>query len=212
MKTKFLVPALTLAFSVFAANAYSQANTASPYQKGNNQIIRLAGIVKNAGPDSFILDYGVGDVLVEMDDYDWYREGHQVLNGDSVIVRGRVDRDPGEKTKIEAGSVFVRSQNTIYYANAADEEGNEAWVPDDYIPQDESFATFTGTVTAIQGKTFILDTTGIRTLKVNTATMPYNPTIKVGDRLIVSGKFDWNLFSKDEVAARSITHLVPNRR
>ncbi|MDF1814079.1 MAG: hypothetical protein P1V20_17880, partial [Verrucomicrobiales bacterium] len=194
MNKKSIIFLLTISIAGFTCAQQSGPN---PLAKSNNAVITLSGTVANAGPDSFELDYGVGRVLVEIDDYDWYREGYQILNGDFVTVNGRIDRDAGEVTKIEAGSVYVKSRDTLYYASSADEEGREIWYPESTFPQDESVASFAGTVTKVSPTHFILDTDGIRTIKVHTRAMSRKPIVNPGDRLIVSGKFDWNLFSKD---------------
>jgi hypothetical protein len=43
--------------------------------------------VTNPRADAFTLDYGRGQILVEMDDWDWYQEGYNLVAGDHVIVK-----------------------------------------------------------------------------------------------------------------------------
>ena len=69
--------------------------------------ISLSGTVEATSPSSFILDYGSGEVTVEMDDWDFYREGRGLAVGDPVVVTGRVDRDLFMNARIEASSVYA---------------------------------------------------------------------------------------------------------
>jgi hypothetical protein len=57
-----------------------------------------------------------------MDDWDWYAEGKNLIDGDKVTVYGRIDDDFFETTSIEASSVYVESLGSYFYASAADEE------------------------------------------------------------------------------------------
>ncbi len=200
----FIVSALALCVSSLKADT-------NPQEVAKNAPISLSGKVLEAGPNGFTLDYGISTVTVEMDDYDPAREGMSIVAGDDVTVYGRLDRDPAEVTKIEASAVYVTALNTVYYANSADEE--DLLTPVNFLPQGESYATFRGNVTLVGSDYFILES-GIRNLKVSIETLGYNPLdregmqqVNVGDRLQVSGEFDWNLLSKDEIEASSITIL-----
>src|SRR5687768_3293539 len=64
--------------------------------------INLEGRVVSKTPSAFVLDYGDGSVTVEMDDWDWFQEGQQLLVGDRVSVTGRVDRDLLDRATLEA--------------------------------------------------------------------------------------------------------------
>ena len=60
--------------------------------------VTLTGVVTDAGPGGFFLDYGAGMIFVEMDDFDFYPEGRNLLEGDHVIVQGAKGRQsPGDR-------------------------------------------------------------------------------------------------------------------
>lgn len=84
--------------------------------------IRLDGTVEMTGTSTFELDYGAGTITVEADDWDLTSEGIGILPGDRVSVTGRMDRDVFTNTSIEASAIYLENLNTVYFANAADEE------------------------------------------------------------------------------------------
>ncbi|MDZ7782331.1 MAG: hypothetical protein U5K56_05075 [Halioglobus sp.] len=68
------------------------------------------------------LDYGQGNITVEMDDSDRDADGYKLIEGDRITVSGVVDDDFYESTKIEAASVYVEELGTHFYASSIDEE------------------------------------------------------------------------------------------
>lgn len=186
-----------------------------PANKADDTWISVSGTVVDPRPDSFSLDYGKGVIKVEMDDWDWYREGSALIDGDEVTVYGLVDADLFEAKKIEANSVYVKGLNTYFYANDADEEDAAYTVVS--TPVVVSWMDITGRVTEIDGREFTFDI-GKRNIKIDTSTMPYNPMddkgyqkIKKGDYLKVSGKMNYDLFEKNELMADSIITLYKDK-
>jgi len=55
--------------------------------------ISISGEVQSVTADTFMLDYGAGDLIVEMDDGDRDADAYQLLPGDKVTVTGRIDDD-----------------------------------------------------------------------------------------------------------------------
>ena len=51
----------------------------------NGSWITISGHVAGKGADRFQLDYGTGRVTVEMDDWDWFKEGDMLLAGDNEL-------------------------------------------------------------------------------------------------------------------------------
>lgn len=190
----------------------SEANAKkNPYARGDGSWISLSGVAENTGPDSFILDYGEGTVLVEMDDWDWYKEGYKLLNGDDVTVYGRIDDDMLETTKLEAGSVYVDSINTYFYANAYDEEGSPWLTP---LPTTMSETTIQGKVATVTGREFTVDV-GPRKVTIETDEMGYNPMddigyqkVEKGDWVRVSGEMDRDLFEQRKLEAGHIVTMT----
>jgi uncharacterized protein YdeI (BOF family) len=183
-----------------------------PYSKPDNSFISINGTVTSAGPDSFVLDYGEGVITVEMDDWDWYREGYKLLNGDNVTVYGRIDDDLFEVAKIEAGSVYVKGLNSFFFANDADEE-DFAYV--NFVAP--MTTAINGEVKDIDGREFTVDT-GTGTLRVDTSSMPYNPLdkegyqqVEKGDRVSVVGALNPGFFSEREIKADAVMTLSQDK-
>jgi len=204
--TSIIVTAL-LSFSAFAGFS----------DKTNGEWVTLSGKVSGVTARAFDLNVDGKKIPVEMDDYGWGADGYKLINGDQVVVSGRVDKDFLEKKKVEAGSVYVKSINSYFFANSADEE-DLLYTPTTYssistLPEGAS-VDIQGKVTSIDGREFTVDT-GFRKVKVDTKSLIYNPLdnkgytkIKTGDRVRVSGKVQDNLFDTKEVSAKFITTLL----
>ena len=145
--------------------------------------ITLDGVVVRAGPEAFVLDYGDGEVTVEMDDWDWYREGQALAVGDEVTVSGRFDEDLYEQGKVEASVVYVENLQTAYYASAADEETLGA--PAALIAHPRN-VDVTGRVAAVDGRSFTLKAPS-GTFRVDTSALAENPLDAEGARRITAG-------------------------
>lgn len=187
------------------------AEDKSPYLAPDGSWITLSGSVTSTTADTFMLDYGNGLVLVEMDDWDWYEESGEVLPGDKVTVYGEVDDDTFESAKIEASSVYVENLGTYFYASARDEENfNDL----DLAPGiDIGNLVITGTVTDVSGAEFSIDS-GAQEMTVDTALMSYNPMddegfqqIETGDLVTVVGDMEADTFEATELMADSIVTL-----
>ncbi len=154
---------------------YAQTVTAADKPQGADQSwINITGTVAAANADFFYLDYGEGVIRIEMDDWDWYKEGANMLEGDTVTVYGRIDDDIYETKTIEAQSVYVACLNSFFYASSDDEEDWDTYVT--YTIGAEPGYQVTGEVTSISGRQFTIDT-GTRKLTVDTGEMPYNPLV-----------------------------------
>lgn len=182
----------------------------NPHSAGDNSWIRLNGTVAAATPSSFELDYGSGLIRIEMEGWDWYAASHPILEGDRVTVYGRVDDDLYETASIEASSVYVKSLNTYFYANDADEKNAGFSADGTALDADLQLQ---GTVVDINGREFTLDT-GSGKVKIDTLEMPYNPLdqkgyqqLKTGDFVRVTGEIDIDFFEQTEIMADTVTTL-----
>ena len=203
--------AAALLIAGFSTNAL--ADEANPYAMADNTWITLSGEVESVNRDSFLLDYGDGYVMVEMDDGDRDADAYKLLKGDKVTVSGRVDDDVFETTKIEAGSVYVENVGTTFFSSSVDEETSEGLVATVSVPVVVSETIVQGTVSDVDESEFTVDT-GIRNLRVDVGEMPYNPLddegylkIDVGDRVRVSGEMDRRFFEGRELVADTVIEL-----
>ena len=172
--------------------------------------INLSGTIVSKTPNSFILDYGDDTVTVEMDDWDWYREGQALASGDPVVVTGRVDDDLWQAKRIEASSVYARNLNTYFFASGADEEDlNTSTV---YVPPAPPGSDTTGYVTAMEGQEFTIGSgsTAIR-VDMSSLAQAQKPAIKIGDRVYVWGDLDIEPRERAEIMAKGIVLLAKDR-
>lgn len=174
--------------------------------------IRLTGTVKSVTGDEFTLNYGEDEVVVEMDDYDFYNE-NLLLPDDKVTISGLMDEDFFSLKSIEASSVYVPKLGEYFYASASDEE--EAY-PIYSLPlgiiEDESWVSLVGTVTDIDGDEMMIDV-GLREFAVDGSdtTLDNSELIDIGDRVSVTGEMDnVDLFDRREIEASSVIILKNN--
>ncbi|MGE0748136.1 MAG: DUF5666 domain-containing protein [Rhodospirillales bacterium] len=185
--------------------------------------ISLTGTVKAVHLEQFVLDYGPGGIVVEMDGP--LHEEDSLQRGDRVIVNGRMDADFFQKKRIEAGSVFVPRLDKYFYASTADEESGyhshavarERW-PDaadgDGAGGPSDWTAVAGTVERLDGTSMTIDA-GARTIRVDTTRLsrPLGARVDVGDRVSVSGETDpAHFMERREIVASSVVVLAPMGR
>lgn len=195
-----------------AADTVAATDEAQLSGSDDGNWINLSGTVVSTAPTSFVLDYGADQVTVEMDDWDFYREGAALDEGDEVIVSGRVDDDLWLNKRIEASSVYAKDLNTYFYASGTDEE--EVAASTVYVTTAPSYVDSTGFVTSVEGREFTMGAlTGA--IRVDTTQMDENPLddsgfqqIDVGDRVYVWGDMDLDAREKTELMARGIVSLT----
>ena len=197
------------------AAAYKSANELALEGASDASWISLEGTVISKTPNAFLLDYGSGNVTVEMDDWDFFREPRHLLLGDRVSVTGRVDRDLLDRATIEASSVFVHSLGTYFYASGTDEEDISGSGTYRIAPTGSVDAV--GLVTRIEGREFTIGTTA-GSLRVDTSRMENNPLdeegnpqVRLTDRVYVWGSLDIDPGESDELMAKGLIVLRPDR-
>jgi uncharacterized protein YdeI (BOF family) len=168
--------------------------------------VTITGEVKSAVGESFVLDYGAGDITVEMDDFDWYNE-NVLLPGDDVTITGLVDNDFYERRTIEASSVYIDKLQAFRYASSADEEGGYYAHPLARYATDDEWIGISGTVVSREGEELTVNT-GPQEIEVDTEDLARTPDVSEGDRVSIYGKMDDNeLFDDRELEAYSVTVL-----
>lgn len=214
IRSRALSAAAAIAVSVGAGAALGAED---PHEKADRSPITLSGTVASSTTERFILDYGEGLIVVEMDDWDWYDEANQLRPGDRVTVYGRLDADAYETRTIEAESVYVFDRRTFYLASDADEEDYLGYGYDWGAPAEGTWMTVVGTIEEIQGRELVLDTATSK-IRVDTSELGYNPLDEVGlqrlargDRVSVSGRLDLGFFERKEIVADTIVSLARDK-
>ncbi|MDQ8189100.1 NirD/YgiW/YdeI family stress tolerance protein [Roseibacillus persicicus] len=207
MKAKYLKTLSASALALFSAGTLFAA---SPYTMPNNSWIELDGKVTEVNSRSFLLDYGKGEIRVEIDDYDFFEEAYNVIENDRVKVRGKVDADPNEERTIEASAVVLKDHGVTLRANAEDEE--------DIIvkfvtpsPVVHPALELRGTIERFEDGKMILQTaTHTHRIDLDDASLRnmrgalISDTLRVGDFLSVVGVQDKKLFGTDEFDANTV--------
>lgn len=183
----------------------------NPYAKSDDTWISISGTIDSVAPNSFILDYGEGNITVEMDDWDRDADGYKLVKGDKVTVNGMIDDDTFDTRTIEAGSVYVENLNTYFFASPVDEEDTFVTVTTPVVVAE---TVIQGTVTSVNDDEFTINT-GLREVKIEVEEMPFNPLdnegylkIELGDVVRVTGTMDDDLFEGRELVADSIIELA----
>lgn len=199
--------ALALAAALPTAAA---AADAMPYAMPDDSWISIDGTIESVEPGSFTLDYGDGNIIVEMDDGDRDADAYKLIEGDKVNIVGKVDDDFFEATTIEAMSVHVQKLGTTFYASAVDEEDVVMTVT---APVDVSDTVVRGSVSAVGDDQFTVNMEGTE-LTVSTDDLGYDPLddigyqrIEQGDRVSVSGDMEEGFFGGTELEADAIVEL-----
>jgi len=194
-------------FTLFALPAVA----INPYAMEDNSWISINGEVTSVTADAFELDYGDGQITVEMDDGDRDADGYKLMMGDEVRVSGMIDDDFYDLTTIEASSVYVKNIDTYFYASAMDEED----IGYSIISPSVTDTVVQGTITSVDvnGEQFTLDS-GLQELTVEVDELTYNPLddegfqqLDVGDRVSVQGSIDHDFFEGRVFEANYVTTL-----
>lgn len=212
---KHIVNGLGLVLIGVACLAWTNAIAGSPnpYAKADRSWITISGQVESVSPDTFVLDYEKGKIVVEMDDGDRDADAYKLIPGDKVIVSGRIDDDFFETTTIEAYSVYIKNIDTTFFASAMDEEGPDKYAVNILAPLSDYQVNLVGKVSEVKDGEFMLDT-GNRSVRVEVDEMAYNPLddegyqrIEKGDRVSVSGRFEYDFFEGREIEAETVMKL-----
>ena len=177
--------------------------------KLQNNGVAIEGKVKSVTPENFTLDYGNGELIVDMDDFNNYGNIASALKGDKVTVFGKTAAVYPGMTEFDADSVWVNGMNTYFYAKDATESDFLRFtVMGNKLPAQG----FAGEITDVDSDQFTMKTPEGTDIDVNIEKLGYNPfddegfqKLKVGDRVWVAGSYDRDLLSDDEMEA---THVV----
>lgn len=198
MKLSFLLPLFLVLLSPLAIG---QPNVK---ERTPGTMIRISGVVDDVPlPNSFELDYGDGEILVEFDDWDPEPDAYKVKKGDEVIVTGRLDDDFMHGKTLEAGSVYVTDIEETYYANPKDEEEPFANMSKDM----EKLSTVVqGKVVSTTDQKFILKSSN-QEIQIDVSGITNNikqSDIKAGDVVRVAGRLQRSFFNDREINAVAV--------
>ncbi len=172
----------------------------------------FSGKVTEVNADSFVLDYGEGTLIVEVDDGDFDNDAYKFFEGDEVTVTGRIDHNLFANTTLEAGSIYVKGLNTTFFSSALDEEDISTTYYTSYVPMVSDTVTIVG---EIESTSTMLNEVEIKygdiTVDVDLSELDYNPLdnegwmkLEEGDLVKVTGSFDEDFFNDYDLFANRI--------
>ena len=204
-----------LSFSLLLAlSAPASAQTADAVPA--NSLILLTGKIHSIGEESFVLDYGTGEVPVSLGSPD-VAEEQQLKPGERVTVSGQLDEDFFGKHILGADTIFRHELLTYYPGDNAEAGPIDPGYLQSLDARDESTASTPvnilvgGEVSEINDRKFTLHS-GQFGLGVDTARMKDNMLddegavkLSLGTPVYVSGHIEGDIFNKPQILARSIT-------
>ncbi|MBN1240981.1 MAG: OB-fold nucleic acid binding domain-containing protein [Gammaproteobacteria bacterium] len=187
-----------------------------PHQYPDDTFITINGTVESVRPGAFVLDYGDGELTIEIDEAGSGSESQVLERRDRVSVYGIIDDGLFDRRTLEAGGVYVeRLDETIYVSSVDEEDGRGRGVLELPRGTDPRAVVVTGRVTDVDEneETFTL-ATGSRSLDVKLDPTPLiplddedpgTPTVEIGDVVSVTGRMDEDFFDGFEMLADRIT-------
>lgn len=183
-----------------------QSTQKNPAILNEAESVHLSGTVKEITDNQFTMNYGNGEITVDMTDYTWFDQGF-IKAGDKVRVNGEVSEGFFTDKMVVATSIFLPERGA-YYTNGEDRTG---FVNNSGLATGDEWVTFTGEVTEIREDEIALNI-GNTSITVDTSDVPENSAdgqayqkIKTGDRVSVAGEMDAaGLFTDRELVASSI--------
>ena len=204
MSSLTISPIVKFVLSMAALAVPLQAQDVSPYRLKNGDTIKIAGGVSKAAAKTFQLDYGKGTITVELDDYDSYEEGFNIVDGDQVIVTGKIDADPGQKRSIEARRVYIPAVDLEVFACSTDEEDTESKVFTQTL-SDGTEIDLRGIIKSIDKKVITIQSSKGRVeIHLGRVKQPGRQTFYVGQAVKVTGFFKNRWIRKDMIFAETI--------
>ncbi len=206
---------LTAAVTSMTLSAAVLADTHKPEDMKDRAWATFSGKVAKVNPDSFLLDYGEGELLVEVDDGDYDNDAYKLFAGDDVTVTGRIDQNLFAETTLEASGVYVKGLNTTFFSSAIDEEDYPLVYTTAYVPMTPDTVTLVGNVTDTNGFTNNVSIViGSNEIDVDVSELGYDPLddegwlkIDEGDRIQISGTLDDGFLTDYELVADTLTKL-----
>tara|TARA_B100002049_G_scaffold228224_1_gene202555 strand:+ start:350 stop:1075 length:726 start_codon:yes stop_codon:yes gene_type:complete len=179
-----------------------------------NTWITLTGEVTAVDSHFFTLDYGDGEIFVELHDTDLDVEAYAELEDEEVMVTAKLDDGMFSEDRIIAQSVYVSDMDTIYLADEVDQASADLYLSvANAIDIDEEEMVLVGTVKSI-GKQALQLEVGDATLTVELDDLDDGPidedgylTLMKGERVRVTGELEEDFFNTFTVEAEGLTKM-----
>lgn len=196
------------------ATANNSMEPMSRVSPGGQTWITLTGEVTAVDSQFFTLDYGDGEIFVELHDTDLDAQAYAELEGEEVMVTAKLDDGMFSNDRLIAQSVFVDEMETIYLADEVDQASADLYLSAaNAIDIDEEEMVLVGTVKSI-GKQALQLEVGDATLTVKLDDLENAPldeegylTLMKGERVRVTGELEDDFFNTFTVEAEGLMKM-----
>ena len=164
--------------------------------------IGISGTVETTSAGSFVLDYGDGNIKVNVAPN--AADPHEFTANEAVTVYGLLDEGFFKGSTINARTVYLDSQKT-YACSSDGADGRVAA----FVPAIHTGTVVYGRVTKVSGNDFMVDE-GDNMVTVDASALKEKleadaPAIHVGDHVAVVGEINKSFFTGKELEATSMT-------
>jgi uncharacterized protein YdeI (BOF family) len=191
------------------------------YAYPDDAFITLNGTVTAVSRDTFVLDFGGGEIVVEVDSAEGVPEAVPLTSGEAVRVTGIVDEGFFERRTIEATGVLRETGETIYASPVDEEDTRSRGILESPRTPGPTETVVTGRVSEIddRGREFTL-ASGSRHIEVELSvgarvdldeseSAAGRAAVEVGDSVRVIGRIDEEFFGDAELVADTV--LIESR-
>lgn len=176
--------------------------------------ITLTGEVSAVDSKFFTLDYGEGNIFVELRDTDLDSNAYAKMKGEEVMVTARLDDGMFSSERLVAQSVIVDGMDTVYLAESVNQASADLYLSTaSNIEFDDEEMVLVGTVKSI-GKEALQIDVGDTTLTVELDELEDAPvdadgylTLMKGERVRITGELEDDFFNRFTVEADTLIKM-----
>jgi len=190
--------------TMLTTTLHAQSTTGEELMKDteDGSWIGVSGTVeKSSSKGSFVLDYGEGTILVNVDPE--ATVPHEFTANEAVTVYGILDEGFFKAATINARTVYLESMKS--YACSMDGADNKVA---SFVPAIHTASIVHGRVTKVSGDNFMVNEGGtmitVDASGMKGTTKGDTPAVQVGDRVTVIGDINKSFFSGRKLAATSM--------
>ncbi|QJR80090.1 hypothetical protein CA267_004510 [Alteromonas pelagimontana] len=172
--------------------------------------VTVSGEVREVDSQFFTLDYGEGNIIVEIADTDFDAQAFKALDGDTVTVSGKIDGSLFSNSTLQASSVYIDSLRTTFISDSADSSSRDVYATTAFIPSSLDSMLLIGNVSAVSDEAVQISV-GDTSVTVNVDDMRDSPVddegylkLAKGDRVKVSASLDDDFFTSYSLDANYI--------
>lgn len=179
-----------------------------------NTWITLTGEVTAVDSQFFTLDYGDGQIFVELRDTDLDTKAYAEMDGEDVMVTARLGEGMFSNERLVAQSVIVENMDTVYLADSVDQASADLYLSTaSNIEFDDEEMVLVGTVKSI-GKEALQIEVGDATLTVELDELENAPvdedgylSLMKGERVRITGELEDDFFNRFTVEADTLMKM-----